>query len=262
MTAICVLTIKLPKTIINFSWEVKTKIIDCLTLKHLLWLIEFRSKQSFEVIIQHKVLKLSKLHGHQLLLNLSMDVVGLGIFEITLHVNLLFKLGTDQKDELFVSVGVDQELLITELEEIGVLMIDVRDVLIFYVDTNEIIFRIIDPTNVAIFRKLRFINKLNRISERFSIRTFERCSGWSYWLFFERCFSTSSRLSHCSIDCLCLWLLHNQTTPFNDSIFVKVWEEIQILEAFLSSQLSNLTQKHLFSTNKLNMIGSSSSILD
>jgi len=94
-----------------------------------------------------------------------MDVVRLCIFEITLHVNLLFKLRTYQKDELFVSVSVDQELLITELEEIGVLMIDVREVLIFNVDANEIIFRIINPANLAIFRKLRFINKLNRVSE-------------------------------------------------------------------------------------------------
>ena len=53
-----------------------------------------------------------------------------------------------------MSVGVDQELLISELEEIGVLMVDVGDVLIFDVDANEIILRIIDPANVAIFRKL------------------------------------------------------------------------------------------------------------
>ena len=53
-----------------------------------------------------------------------------------------------------MSVGVDQELLISELEEIGVLMVDVGDVLIFDVDANEIIFRIIDPANVASFREL------------------------------------------------------------------------------------------------------------
>jgi len=116
LASICILAIELPKTVVNFSWEVEAQVIDSFTFKDFLWLIEFRSQKSLKVIIEYKVLKLSQLHGHQLLLNLFVDIVGFRIFEIGFHVNFLFKLRTDQQDELFMGVGVNQELLVAKLD--------------------------------------------------------------------------------------------------------------------------------------------------
>ena len=118
MSSIGIVSIELPETKVNFFWEVKTQVVDGFTLEHFLWLIEFRSQKSLEVIVKNEVLKLSKLHGHELLLDLSVDVIGFSIFEVTLHVNLLSELGTDQQNELFMGVGVNQELLVTELQQV------------------------------------------------------------------------------------------------------------------------------------------------
>jgi hypothetical protein len=82
------------------------------------------------------------------------DEVSFSVFEITLHVNLLFKLRTDQKNELLMSVGVDQKLLVTKLEHVRVLMINVAHILIFNVNANEIILWIINPSSHAIIRYL------------------------------------------------------------------------------------------------------------
>jgi hypothetical protein len=80
------------ETMSNLLGEIKTKVADGLSLKNFLRLVELLTHEGVEVIVENEVFKLGKLLRKQLLLNLVQNVVGLIIFKVSAHVNLLFEL--------------------------------------------------------------------------------------------------------------------------------------------------------------------------
>ena len=118
----------------NLLGEVQAEVANGLTLEHLLWLVELLSHESIEVIVEDEVLELGQLLGEKLLLDLVEHIVSLVVLKVTLHVDLLLELSRHHQDILLVIILVGEELLVTELEHLRVLVVDVVDVLVKQVD--------------------------------------------------------------------------------------------------------------------------------
>lgn len=131
----------LSESIVDLSWEVEAKLMDSLALKHLLSLEELLSHESIEVIVEHEVLKLGQLHRENLLLDLVEDVVGLTVLKVAVHIDSLSELATDDKNELIMAVLVGEELLVTILKHLRVVLEDVVDLLVLHVDHLTILLK-------------------------------------------------------------------------------------------------------------------------
>jgi hypothetical protein len=122
----------LSESVRDFLWESKAKIEDRFTLQNLLGLVELCSHELVEVVVKNEVLELGELLGHELLLDLVHDVVGLVVLEVTLHEHVLPQLARGNKHILVMIEGVSQELLVTESHKVCLLMVNVILVLVLH----------------------------------------------------------------------------------------------------------------------------------
>ena len=100
-------------------------------------MVEFIAHQLIKVVSEHKVLKLGQLHAHDLLLDLVENIVRFTSLQIAFHVHPLLKLCGYQKDVFVMASLVSQELLLTELKQVCLMVED--PVFVLITDSNDLV---------------------------------------------------------------------------------------------------------------------------